>query len=1044
MSPAPARETRTVSATEVSKYQHLQCDLYLHHITRSSFSKRSRDNVAVDDSVDDVAQPHIARGHIWERKLMAWLEDGNHLLTVPSNIATSITLRENILADDREHFFVAGIVFNPPNDVLAQQFTEQGEIPVIFRTMKLDLLEIRREKGRIVWTVIDAKASSFVKTTHQIQVYLYHTCLEHLLQGPLFESSGRVGVWLPPRYPTRGSCFTPCVSDIKTTRIGALAPSIHRLIFKTLPQKLALLGEDVEWHLNPLCSSCEFEACCKAQMVENAHIGTIPNLSQREGHSLRTLINGAVQIIPGFDSIRSTDIEDLHFLVTDAQCRKVLHTHMRSDFEEATAILAVQMESNVKEIQFSSPILESARRNIIKVIPRLSTTCPLSEDFTVVVSVLQDFSTTDGLIKAFHANVYNNLTRGHGPWFSLVGNEEGVISNVAYILRRIKAYRPAPCSVQFYVWLPSEAVALQKHLRKMGRRRGSNSHDEELRQCIHTLAYGTLWACTPFSPPVLNHGLYHFLHKRTQSSGELRGFLSRMGMATRGGPEELRERIQNYIEEVKPGHPVVAPPITTLKTEAERVLALPIPGRWDLAECYSALFSTMPSSVNLPPDTEIFVSLQKGNLNDAKDALSLRTQMVHAVLKSLRLRVQESGNAVFVAIPQPFPRRSQSLCQQTHLKQLFSIQEHEAICRMQDLWSQRADHSHPVTLECIRSEGVDDGINDFFRLLSGKVEIGDGSYRHILIEENEDTGNIPIEFVFDDLLLSGAAIPLGTEAGSRWERCSSQVRGKIQIVDITQVSVDEIVAMHIWTRSRKPLQPGQRYRLIPRLVDFITDKVLACLFECDLRWADARMSDSDHQLEGDHRNIPFIQFIADPASFGKNAMHEALFKVGEHIHGAYDSSMISGGKGMSLLSCGPSQYAAIQSVLSNRLTVIWGPPGLSRRVKPLMTLADIAIGTGKTHTFALALLRLLEAEWRLGLKRTRVIFVTAFMHVAIDACIAKLLLIMNVYRKTHGPPCEWLERIVLEKVAQGYSQPCSDIVDRTHIYVGTLYQASVG
>ncbi|KAH6876936.1 hypothetical protein BKA70DRAFT_1127786 [Coprinopsis sp. MPI-PUGE-AT-0042] len=933
MSDGLAREARIVSATEVAKYQHLQCDRYLHHITRSSFSKNSRDRGAAEASVEDVAQPYIARGHSWERKLISWLEDSKYLLTVPSTIATSISLRENILADDREHFFVAGVVFNPPNGVLAQRFAEQGEIPVIFRTMKPDLLEIRREKGRMVWTVIDAKASNFVKTTHQIQVFLYHTCLEYLLQGPFLEPSGRVGVWLPPQDPTRGYGSTPCISDIKTTRIGALAPSIHRLIFKTLPQKLALVGDEVEWHLNPLCSDCEFEAGCKAQTVENAHIGTIPNLSQREGHSLRRLINGAARIMPGFDSIRSTDIEDLHFLVTEAQCRKVLQTHMHSDFEECTATLAVQMESSRNEIQFTSPILESVRGNVIKVIPRVSTTCPLSEDFTVVMSVLQDFSTTDGLVKAFHVNVYNNLTCGDDPWFSLLGKEEGFISNMAYILSRIKAYRASPSSAQFYVWLPSEDAAIQKHLRVMSGRHRSNSQDEELRQCIHTLAHGTSWACTPFSPPVMNHGLYHFLHKRTQSSGELGGFLRRMGMATRGGPEELRGRIQNYVEEAKPQHPVVAPPITALRTEVERVLALPIPGRWGLAECYSALFSTMSSSVNLPPDTQIFVSLQKGNSNDAKDALSLRTQMVYTVLKSLRVRARESAKAVFVAIPQPFPRRNQSLCQQIHLKQLFSIQEHEAICRMQDLWSQRADHSHPVILEYILSEGVDDGIHDFFRLLNGKVEVGDGSYLHILIEEtDEETINIPVEFAFDDLLFSGAPFPFGMEAGSRWERCSSRVRSKIQIVDITQVSVEEIVGMRIWTRSRKPLRPGQRYRLLTRLVDFITDKVLACLFECDLRWADAQISCSDRKPERDHRNIPFIQLIADPASFGKNAMHEALFKAGEHMHMVYDSSTISEGNNMKLLSCGQSQYAAVQSVLLNRLTVIWGPPGLSDEV----------------------------------------------------------------------------------------------------------------
>ncbi|KAH6873749.1 hypothetical protein BKA70DRAFT_1129813 [Coprinopsis sp. MPI-PUGE-AT-0042] len=925
-------ETSTLSVTDVVRYHHLQCDLFLRRIARSSFSKNPNRKCIAAEPGGHVARPSIARGNEWERRLMSWLSDNDYLLTIPSTPATSTSLSENILADERDHFFVAGVMLNPSNDMLVPRFSEYGEDPVGFRTMKLDLVEITREKGRIVWTVIDAKASELVKSTHQIQTYLYHICLGHFLQGPLFVPSGRVGVWLPPRNPSRAYPLAS-FSDIKKTSISSLAPSLDNFIFKILPRNLALAGEDVEWHLNPLCSDCEFENHCKADTVEKNRIGAIANLSRGEGRSLRRLIDGAVDVIPGFKNIRSTDIEDLHVLVTKAECRTLLKTHMPMAFEDATAVLRINTEDCTHGTELKSLVLESVRRNTSMVIPQLSLTCPPSEDFTVIMSVLRDVSSTNELVKACYFNVYNNLISGDDPWFSLQGIGDDILSNMVLVLHRIKAYRSSPSSLQFYVWSAAEAEAFQKYLRAVTDKRSGGAgslRQGDLRQCIHTIAQGTEWACTPFSPPVLNHGLYHFLHRSAQSTGEMRGVLRRMESATQGSREELRDRIRRYFAQGERLEPLIAPSIVTVKIEAKRVLALPIPGRWDLAECYSALVSTPLRSVGLPLDTEIFESLEKGEMSSVETCLALRTEMIHAVLRSLRALVQESAKPVFIATPRQFPQRHLNLCQQPYLRNLLSIQEHEAACRMQDLWSQRANNSHAVIMEYMFPKGVGDDARDIFRLLSGDVEIGDGLHRHILVAENNASGDIPVEFIFDDLSLCGTHIPLSKEAGERWERFPSRVRDGIQIVDISEISAKgSHVGMRIWKRSRKPLRKGQRYRLLTRLVDFTTHKILACLFEYDLRWSDGRMSCSERPVERDHQDIPFLQLITDPASLGKNAMHQALRSLGEEIHSVYDRLLTScGSPNINILSCKQSQYAAAQSVLSNRLTVVWGPPGL--------------------------------------------------------------------------------------------------------------------
>jgi len=75
-------------------------------------------------------------------------------------------LLENILADDREHFFIAGLYFWPPHNCLAERFEAVGNRPDNFGLAKPDLVEVVRRENKIVWKVIDAKASKVVKVCH--------------------------------------------------------------------------------------------------------------------------------------------------------------------------------------------------------------------------------------------------------------------------------------------------------------------------------------------------------------------------------------------------------------------------------------------------------------------------------------------------------------------------------------------------------------------------------------------------------------------------------------------------------------------------------------------------------------------------------------------------------------------------------------------------------------------------------------------------------------------------------------------------------------
>jgi hypothetical protein len=86
------------------------------------------------------------------------------LLTVMAPPLDGDDLRDLIMLDERDHFYIAGLSFWPPKDKLAAEFARAGTTPVEFSLFKPDLLEIiREEDGFITWRVIDAKASKGIK-----------------------------------------------------------------------------------------------------------------------------------------------------------------------------------------------------------------------------------------------------------------------------------------------------------------------------------------------------------------------------------------------------------------------------------------------------------------------------------------------------------------------------------------------------------------------------------------------------------------------------------------------------------------------------------------------------------------------------------------------------------------------------------------------------------------------------------------------------------------------------------------------------------------
>ena len=96
---------------------------------------------------------------------MSWLGKSNLLLKVPPIPFSAESLLENIFADERNHFFIAGLAFLPPRQELEKRFADAHVTPVNFGLAKPDLLEVTKEADRIQWRVVDIKASQHVKVS---------------------------------------------------------------------------------------------------------------------------------------------------------------------------------------------------------------------------------------------------------------------------------------------------------------------------------------------------------------------------------------------------------------------------------------------------------------------------------------------------------------------------------------------------------------------------------------------------------------------------------------------------------------------------------------------------------------------------------------------------------------------------------------------------------------------------------------------------------------------------------------------------------------
>jgi hypothetical protein len=227
------------------------------------------------------------------------------------------------------------------------------------------------------------------------------------------------------------------------------------------------------------------------------------------------------------------------------------------------------------------------------------------------------------------------------------------------------------------------------------------------------------------------------------------------------------------------------------------------------------------------------------------------------------------------------------------------------------------------------------GIEYTFKLVSGILDVPPDReqpfYDKLLVKdfENEAEGTIPVEALFDDLAVSGYVFPLSRYTKANWEAQPTTVQEKLAVADIRDIKAvgrETIVTLRIWGTWKTQLEPGVQYRLSSRFVDFNTTKVLSSLFEIDLQYeTDANLDDTG--LSKDLVQVPYLQLILEPGKFGQAPLPESSLKIEGDIQKLFRELAELGNASAGSLVLKPSQHKAVQRILTNRLSVIWGPPG---------------------------------------------------------------------------------------------------------------------
>ncbi|KAI1317207.1 Tripartite DNA replication factor [Mortierella claussenii] len=364
----------TADAAEDAKYKYSPSVLAHHantacekmlHLVGSKLWQESRDSNpprtesidVADQRAESEPEATMLRGVQFESRLQSSIQ--NRIDCEAENDTDSFFR----LATSPEGFTLCQPIFSLDESFYTEEMKQAGIIfgrfiPDFIRILPGSIGPTGQCKKRLF--IIDAKSSSHVKTSHQFQVTLYSIFLDHLIklhkQEHLVELDPLGGVWIPQH------------EEPRTFSLTFMRPVVENFIYKELPAILMKPLRSAVWHIDSPCLQCEFLPRCKSDAREEQTLSVIPLLSKKSALWVKSLFKPASG---------RTEIEDLEDLVRGRERLAPV------DQSSLTKILHLNNEG-------SSPLLVSFRRRELKVLNVRTMDLPLQHRDRLLINILTD------------------------------------------------------------------------------------------------------------------------------------------------------------------------------------------------------------------------------------------------------------------------------------------------------------------------------------------------------------------------------------------------------------------------------------------------------------------------------------------------------------------------------------------------------------------------------------------------------------------------------------------------------------------------------
>ncbi|KAJ3250605.1 Tripartite DNA replication factor [Chytriomyces hyalinus] len=1045
------------TATQIAQFHrsaHSNCDLSL----RLQANKVKNAEADAAAQVSKTKSALFARGHKWEKHLYDILHDQRLLIHLHKDSATGDTWDQFIRAvqdDNRPLFYLFGFEFHAPEDLF------QIEI----RPLKPDFVRVEKEGSKITLTVIDAKSSASLKVSHQIQTCIYALVLAARLSNcPVDVSVSDEGiVWMPPTLTT--SIWPSVIDDVSvqnaTFSISTVRPLVTTILNKRIPHILKQELEAVEWGVGERCAGCEFEDGCSIRARKMGDVSLVGGSRGKERAALKYAVDSFRRKQP--QSLMQTkidassekdwnafwktdqsifpisDVRDLHAALHDAEFIASLQTQSPTTFSSLERILclqaAVPVMGQVERCSMSeSPVMQCALQS--KVVPksRPYLLFPRVEHDSMHFSVLKD-PESDKIV----AISFLHLSRKSGSVTiecnTVIGSSaaeqinlpKALVTRIAVSVKAtVRAASREPPRIQFYVFSKNEREDLINMLlnEACGTQPETNAYLVDVQFCMNALVDNPDVLRAPFFPSELIHYASLGLGSNVPYlKADLQFYLQSLEGTTSvptGTVVALKARLAAIVgEKVAPS---LIPRIAVVKDALSATCAFPL---------FRLTLESVTKFFDLPtPSTEddlFALWTRDGGLSNELKIDMMNRLIAQAKLCDRLRNMLANANLiqkVLVNSLPPFQVINLKLSDDPLLSRLMFATQYEMVRDLQEVRSSRfletemiilkycgPDDSFPKTfkvlsnLSAIQSSingqtGATDLSNDFKKfdwLLvdCNKLEAGQSFNDLLHMNQLRNVANKYVRLALDEteIMQIGAAVSFAN----------------VENVVDNIVTLDLVIAKNAGFTFKTLGRQPKHFALMRRYVDWNTSKIARALIDIEVlrlqRVATRGPAPLMIRLLSENNTFNEIEFQSSSA-------HEDS-EIEGHLYTTYREIYNLDLSGHDrVLHFLDSQHRAMKGILKNVVSVVWGPPG-----------------NGKTHSLALAALRLIEINARKN--RPYRIIMSAFTHEAINNFMEKVNELLKIRKSLlfqDFDKSDWVEQVEVSKLeySNDYVIPASN------------------